>query len=264
MIRPGLLALLTIGLGLADAPRTGAPEKPATLRVLCYNIHHGEGADGKVDLPRLAKVIRDARPDLVALQEVDNKTRRTNGVDQTAELARLTGLHGTFGRQIDYEGGQYGQAVLSRYPIASSKVHVLPGEPPREGRMAFEVSVVVDGTPLRFATTHLHHINAAFRERQAAEINRIFADSAGPAILAGDMNAVPGSPPIARLLEAWTPAAGARALPTYPSEKPAKAIDHIFMRNPGRLRVAGARVLAEPLASDHSPLLATFEWAPRP
>lgn len=90
------------------------------LRVLSYNIHHGRGIDDQVDLERLAKVINDCQPDLVALQEVDNGTQRTNGVDQTAELARLTGLHAQFARQIDFEGGQYGQALLSLAAIGST------------------------------------------------------------------------------------------------------------------------------------------------
>src|SRR5687768_15481548 len=76
---------------------------PLRLRVLTYNIHHGEGVDGRLDLERIARVITAEEPDLVALQEVDVKTRRTGGVDQAAELARLTGMHFAFGKAIDYE-----------------------------------------------------------------------------------------------------------------------------------------------------------------
>jgi endonuclease/exonuclease/phosphatase family metal-dependent hydrolase len=111
----------------------------ATLRVLCYNIHHGEGTDGKVDLPRLARVIHAAMPDFVALQEVDRNVRRSGSVDQSAELAKLTGLHGAFAKAIDYDGGEYGQAILSRFPIERLTIHHLPGEPEREQRIAAEV-----------------------------------------------------------------------------------------------------------------------------
>ena len=62
------------------------------MRILTYNIHHGEGLDGRIDLPRIAAVIAAQRPDLVALQEVDRNARRSGGVDQAAELGRLTGL----------------------------------------------------------------------------------------------------------------------------------------------------------------------------
>ena len=76
---------------------------------------------GKFDLPRIAKVLMAEKPDIVALQEVDQKTRRASGVDQPAELARLTGMKVVFGRNIDFEGGGYGTAVLTRLPVRSSE-----------------------------------------------------------------------------------------------------------------------------------------------
>src|SRR5688500_8381796 len=79
----------------------GAPRR----RVLSYNIHHGEGTDRKFDLERLAKIIRAAEPDVVALQEVDRKTRRASGVDQAAELGKLTDMHVEFGNAMNYSGG---------------------------------------------------------------------------------------------------------------------------------------------------------------
>ena len=106
----------------------------ATLRVLTYTLHHGEGVDGKLDLVRLARVITAARADVVALQEVDQKTTRTGGVDQAAELARLTGLHFAYGKAMDYQGGAYGQALLSRWPLAVGRLHRAPAPQPREGR----------------------------------------------------------------------------------------------------------------------------------
>jgi endonuclease/exonuclease/phosphatase family metal-dependent hydrolase len=90
----------------------GSPTVPTTLRVLTYNIHHGEGTDGRFDLSRLAGVVTSVQPDLVALQEVDERTERTNGVDEVAELARLTDLHAVFGKAMDYLGGG-GVAVLA-------------------------------------------------------------------------------------------------------------------------------------------------------
>lgn len=75
------------------------------LRVLSYNIHHGEGVDGKFDLERIAKVIQSVNPDLVALQEVDRNTTRASDVDQAQELAELTGMHMAYGKALDYQGG---------------------------------------------------------------------------------------------------------------------------------------------------------------
>jgi endonuclease/exonuclease/phosphatase family metal-dependent hydrolase len=253
---PPTLVLLAAGLFAA------ADDKPVTLRVLCYNIHHGEGTDGKVDLPRLAKVIAAAKPDLVALQEVDNKTRRTGGVDQTAELARLTGLTGKFGKAIDYEGGEYGQAVLSRFPIDDLKVHLLPGTPDRERRIAAQARVTVGGREVSFVTTHLHHQNAAFREQQAAELNALFGGADRPVILAGDLNANPDSKPLEILAGKWANATAGPALFTFPAGKPAKQIDYVLYRPADRFKTVEAKVIEEPVASDHRPVLAVLELVP--
>ena len=94
------------------------PAAPASLRVLTYNIHIGKGLDGKLDLERIARVIRDSKADVVALQEVDVKTRRTENVDQAAELARLTNMHVHFGKAMDHDGGAYGVAILSRFELS--------------------------------------------------------------------------------------------------------------------------------------------------
>src|SRR5438128_289035 len=99
-------------------------EKPAAgvpIRVMTYNIDHGSGLDQKVNLERTAKVISDSKVDLVAIQEVDCKTRRTGGVDQAEELGKLTGLHSAFGKAMNFSGGQYGIVILSRWPILDSK-----------------------------------------------------------------------------------------------------------------------------------------------
>jgi endonuclease/exonuclease/phosphatase family metal-dependent hydrolase len=258
--RMAVAALTALAAWLtAQAAPSQPPAAPTRLRVLSYNIHHGEGTDGKVDLARLAKVIRGCEADLVALQEVDLKTRRTGGVDQTAELARLTGLHGRFGKGIDYEGGEDGQAVLSRSPIAGLTVHPLPGEPDRERRIAVEARVTVAGRDLSFVTTHLHHQNASFRERQAARLDELFGNVGRPVILAGDLNAVPGSKPLQRLAGTWTVATEGDTLATYPAAKPARQLDYVLYRPAEAFRVVERSVLAEAVASDHRPVLAVLE-----
>jgi endonuclease/exonuclease/phosphatase family metal-dependent hydrolase len=237
-----------------------AGAKP-NLRVLCYNIHHGEGTDGKVDLPRLARVIRAADPDLVALQEVDRNTKRTGGVDQTAELARRTGLHGAFGRAIDFQGGQYGQAILSRFPLGATTVHTLPGEPEREQRIAFEARLTTGGREWSFVTTHLHHQQDGLRRRQAAKLNDLFADAPRPVVLAGDLNATPDSEPVALLRKQWAFATAAKDLLTFPAARPTKQIDYVLYRPAKRFEAVEAKVIDEPAASDHRPVLAVLRRA---
>ena len=118
------LVLLVCWLSSVCA-RSDAAE-PRSLRVLCYNIHHGEGVDGKLDLARIARVIRSVDPTIVALQEVDSRTTRTDRVDQPAELARLTDMKVVFEKNIEFGGGEYGNAVLSKLPITGHRNHLLP------------------------------------------------------------------------------------------------------------------------------------------
>jgi endonuclease/exonuclease/phosphatase family metal-dependent hydrolase len=246
-------------LTLATVTATAAAP---TLRVLTYNLHHGEGTDQKLDLPRLARVIQSAKPDLVALQEVDNRTKRTGGVDQAAEYGRLAGLHVVFGKSMDYQGGGYGNAVLSRWPIARHEVHPLPSAPDREPRSVLVVTTKPDGLPtLRFASTHLDHIrDATDRLAQATRLNELLAATDAPAILAGDLNATPEKTEMKSLFAKWTDAAAANPQPTVPAGQPRSRIDYVLLRPAGAWKVVSATVLEEPVASDHRPGLVVLEW----
>jgi endonuclease/exonuclease/phosphatase family metal-dependent hydrolase len=219
--------------------------------VLSYNIHHGEGVDGKIDLERIAAVIRSAKPDVAALQEVDRKTGRSGGVDQAGELARLTGLKMIFGRTIDYDGGLYGNAVLTRLAVKRSENHSLPGSEPR-------ALIEADLGEFTFFATHLDATrDEARRVEGAAQINRRVAGGKSPALLAGDLNAVPGSAPMKTLAALWSIAG--EGSPTIPSRKPVRQLDYILFRPADRWKVIQVRVLDEPVASDHRPILAVLE-----
>jgi endonuclease/exonuclease/phosphatase family metal-dependent hydrolase len=250
-------------LQLASDARGFDGEGEIRLRVMTYNIHHGEGTDGRVDLQRIAEVIRDAKVDLVALQEVDNVCRRSGKVDQAAELARLTEMEGRFFKAIPFEGGEYGQAILSKHSLGESSVHQLPGEPDREQRIAAFAEIDVRGRKFLFGTTHLHHQSEPFRERQAAEINKVFMELAKdqklPALIAGDLNAESESSVLRIIQERWLmPTAPAKPLFTFSSTKPAKQIDYILASPAAEWEVGEQTVPNEPLASDHLPLV--IEW----
>ncbi len=241
--------------------------EPIRLRILSYNIHHGEGLDGKLDLERIAGIIRAADPDLVALQEVDRNTTRSGQVDQPAELGRLTGMQVAFGGNIPYAGGEYGNAVLSRWTIKRQQNHSLPSLGPGERRGILEVEVDLDeNRPLVFFATHLDH-RPEDRERLASAeaINRRVTESNIPlAILAGDLNAVPDSPTLAIFKTAWmmptkNPTANDEPLLTSPAARPRRQIDYILLRPRQSWKLIEVRVLDEPVASDHRPLLATVE-----
>lgn len=267
MLCTRLILSLALLLGACAQPQQ-TKSAADTLTVLSYNIHHGEGNDGVFDLERLARVIRESDADLVALQEVDVHTGRSGGVDQAAELARLTGMQAVFGEAIAYDGGSYGDAVLSRLPILSSESWKLPAEPHHEERVA--VSVVVEtaaGQPVRFIGTHLDHTSDPsdrIRQTQALLLRAFPADKKVlPTLLLGDLNAEPDSEPLRLLLQRFASAIPGGA-PSWPTEEPRKAIDWILFTPPNSWQVIEAGTMDEPLASDHLPLRAVLRYkAPR-
>lgn len=237
-----------------------AAQEPLRIRVLSYNIHHGEGVDGQLDLPRIAAIIKGVNPDLVALQELDEQTTRTGQVRQTAELMQLTGLQGHFGKAIPFAGGEYGQALLSKYPLRETTVHDLPTTRGDEQRIALSARVTIQGRELTFVSTHLSASRSEDRERQAQALNDLFGSVPTPVILAGDLNATPDSPVLNILRKSWKiPDDGEREFPTIPVANPRRQIDYVLFRPAAAFKVLELRVLAEPVASDHLPLLAELE-----
>jgi endonuclease/exonuclease/phosphatase family metal-dependent hydrolase len=233
------------------------------MTVLSYNIHHGAGADGKLDLERIAQIIREQPADLVALQEVDVKTSRSGGVDQAAELGQLTGMHAVFGKAMDYSGGAYGQAILSRWPIKVHAVHQLPQRAGREPRIILVARIDNPNGNFHFASTHLDHEIPEVRVEQAEAINRILIrkERRLPVILAGDFNAVPESDPMKALFKSWMDTAGDAAAPTIPARSPRRRIDYILAapQDEGVWKTVRSEVLNEPIASDHRPVKAILE-----
>ncbi len=256
--------LLPVLAAAALAPRAMAD--PPRVRVLTYNIHHGEGMDGQLDLPRLAAVITRCAPDVVALQEVDVGTRRAHGVDQAAELGKLTGLQAVFGTAMDYDGGQYGEALLSRWPLEAAAVHELPFDEDREPRCVVAARVVPpDQPPFLFAGTHLEHERAPLRLCQAGKISAYLAPTPQlSVIVAGDLNATPDSPPLLVLRRHWADATDGRWQPTWPAPEPRVTLDYVLYRPAAAWRVVEVQVVPEVMASDHRPLLAVLEMLEMP
>jgi endonuclease/exonuclease/phosphatase family metal-dependent hydrolase len=251
------LAVTLVPTGFAEAA-----DNDATLRVLCYNIHYGQGNDSRYDIQRLADVIKQQQPDLVALQEVDVGVKRSGRVHQAQLLGELTGMSVRYGPTQHYQGGLYGNAVLSRLPILDVAIHPLPYSESTDDRVTYPrgaIAVTVrapNDKPIRFISTHFQHNVAEDRVAEAAQINRLFAGDGLPTILAGDMNARPGEQPISVLLEEWSGTTGEPAAPTAPSRKPSSRIDYIFYRPVGAFELIESKVIDEPLASDHCPVFA--------
>jgi endonuclease/exonuclease/phosphatase family metal-dependent hydrolase len=267
----GTLALLPIAcLAFAAGPLTAQPA-PVVIRVLTYNIRHGEGRDRRIDLERTAEVMRRAQPDIIALQEVDRGTERSGRVDQLAELARLMGMHAEFGKAIAYEGGEYGVAVLSRWPILSSENRPLPSSPDNEARTALSVLVRVgdDGPMIKFTSTHLSQSRWVDDGlAQAEQLNHLLAAiDDRSSVLAGDFNARTDTNIMEALQGVWTNAQVA-ATPASPGPNPPNPPgrgrgprnDFVLFRPAGHWRVIESTVMDDNTASDHRPVLAILEW----
>ncbi len=231
------------------------------VRVLTYNIHHGEGIDGKFDLARIAKVIRKSRADIVALQEVDQRTKRNGGVDTLSTLAVLTKRRALFGKSMAFDGGEYGNALLVRGSILRHGVHAIPTSFGREARSILRAEIRLKDChhPILVMATHWDHESQVDRLAGAELANRLANDSPDlPAILAGDFNANPSNAAVKLLSGTWMISGAGVPLHTYPVAEPKVQIDYILARPGSAWTLRDARVLPEILASDHRPLLATL------
>lgn len=248
---------------LSHDPKGPDREQPE-LTVMSYNIHHGRGLDGVVDLERIAKVIVESGADIVALQEVDVDVERSGRLDIAAELARLTGLeHFVFGKNLDHEGGHYGVAVISGYPITDHQ-NLQFEKMGNEQRSIQVMQMDVKGFPLLMMNTHLAHRRVDEPERlhymQAAkdEIIPRYPEARG-VVFAGDFNDVPESATHKAVKEfmkdVWEVAGDGSEGYTIPPDNPSRRIDYIFYDgelDPVEVYVPFSR------ASDHLPVVATF------
>jgi len=260
--------MIAVAILTLFSTRQGECAKPAhQIRVLCYNVHWCLGTDGKYDVARLADVIAKTKPDLVALQEVDVGVKRSGRIHEVQELAALTGLSARFGPTQHYEGGLFGNAVLTRFPVLDVSIHPLPYTESTADRTTYPrgaIAVTVaapDGEPLRFVSTHFQHNVPEDRVAEAKAINHLFAGKGNDlrTILAGDMNAVPDAEPVTELLKKWTNAIDEATTPTAPATKPRSRIDYVFYRNASQFRLVESKVIPESVASDHRPVLAVLE-----
>ena len=263
---PLIKLLLCFALALALAFPGNAlvtPPAKAAIRVMTYNIHHGEGTDGKIDLNRIAEVIRSQKADIVALQEVDRGVERTARRDLISELAALTGMNNAFGKNIDYQGGDYGNAILSRFPIVKEQNHHYKMLRPGEQRGLLQVVLQVEGKRLLFMNTHLdYRPDDAERLSNIDEIAGILAQYKGlPAILCGDFNDTPDSPMHRKIEESFVDSwklGGKGEGFSFSSTQPKKRIDYVFV-NKRKAPVPVRAWVAESTASDHLPVVVEFK-----
>ena len=235
-------------------PMGGGELGRRSFRILAYNIKHGRGNDNQVDLKRTAEVIRRLHPDFVALQEVDQQVQRSGGIDQARELASLTGLqYHAFGSFFDYQGGQYGMAVLSRNPLGEVKNLRLPAG--SEPRTSLVVDVKLDAKrQLKIADVHFYRTEQE-RLAQARRLLEFLDGEQQDIAIVGDFNSKPQSPVIDLFQSDWEiPDKGPDHF-TFRSDRPDVEIDYALLHKGSRWSVSEIDVIEEPVVSDHRPLV---------
>lgn len=269
MLRTTLFASLLIALFGAvmfssPAARTSVPPLASSqrLRVMTYNIHVGVGMDKQLDLPRIAGIINAQHPDLVGMQEVDRGVQRTQRIDEIVELAKLTQMDYAFAFNLRYQGGQYGVAILSRFPIRATDHRLFQNTREAERRGFIRAEVSVDGRLLNFVTTHLDYQYDDGRLFEAQQLLSALKDVKGPLIVVGDFNDIPAGRAYQLMRyqfgDAWIENRSTEEGFSYPADKPAKRIDYIFFRSTDRVRTKRAWII-NTLASDHLPVIADLE-----
>ncbi|MDR0796327.1 MAG: endonuclease/exonuclease/phosphatase family protein [Tannerella sp.] len=220
-----------------------------TIRVMSYNIRNGIGMDNVVDYQRIADIIYDVAPDVVALQELDSVTNRSKGVDVLSQLARLTAMFPVYGASIPYDGGKYGIGVLSKEKPVSWKRIALPGREEERSLLLVEFKDYVLGC------THFS-LTADDRLASVGIIDQAVKDFDKPVILAGDINATPVSPVLDAFRQNWTVLSDTAKF-TSPSDNPRRKIDYIMGYTPkGYTYSVWQKFVLNTLASDHLPLFA--------
>ena len=236
-----------------------------TLRVMSFNILHGATVKNDFNLDTLARIITGYKPHLVALQEVDFKTKRAREYDLPTELGYRTKMASLFGRAMYYDGGEYGEGILSSYTFVETGNFALPHLPDSEPRAALIARVRTgNGNIIQFVATHLDHLkDNTDRVMQARALVDKLRDTPYPTLIAGDLNAEPGSEPINILLKDFTkPDTPDAYLPTWPSDDPRICIDHILYNMPEKWKVTDYRVLCENYATDQCVVMATLVFTP--
>ena len=235
----------------------------ASIKVMTYNIHHCNppSRPGVIDMQAVVSVIRAESPDLVALQEVDVNTVRSGPYNQASEIASELGMYHYFGKAIDYDGGAYGVAILSKYRLYDAVVYRLPLVSGGENRvMAMASLKLPDSTAIRFASTHLDAQGDP--SNRLSQITRIIDIADGetlPVIIGGDFNAVPGSEEI-NLLDTYFERTCRLCPPTIPVTDPTRAIDFIAYRHPeNKFDVSSHKVPSAVYPSDHRPVSAVID-----
>jgi endonuclease/exonuclease/phosphatase family metal-dependent hydrolase len=239
-----------------------------SFRITTYNVHKCRGLDGRRRPQRIVEVLRETDPDIIALQEVVGMDERERERNQVRFIAEELGFYYRIGENRRLYGGAYGNAVITRLPIAGEHNHDITWRK-SEPRGCLQVSLALEDQqapphPLRIYNVHL---GTGFFERryQATRLLEVLGDhseDASPRLILGDFNEWPRglatrlleqhfytAEPKRRLGRAWS----------YPGILPVAHVDHIYYDPSLRLqKVTVHRSRLALIASDHLPIVADF------
>jgi len=230
------------------------------FNVVSFNIRNGgRRMDGKYDHAFQQEILKKLKPDLVALQEVDHITKRNGNVNVAATYAATLGMTSAYAAAMPYDGGAYGAAVLSRFPVVADESIHLPVKDGEPRVCVIRFVKVPDAGVLAIVGVHLDSgDNDTARQENVKLILQRLKSVKEPVVITGDFNDTPDS----AVLKMFADAGFRRVTPkgdaaSFPADKPRVIIDHVLLRdgNGFTLQDAGTEVVAETNGSDHRPLL---------
>lgn len=226
-----------------------------TLKLMSYNIKNANGMDNVCNFQRIANVINNTSPDVVAIQEVDSMTNRSGQKYVLGEIAERTQMHGYFAPAIDYDGGKYGIGLLTKQvPLRLQSL-------PLPGREEARTLILAEFTDYIYCCTHMS-LTEEDRMKSLELVKAFTSSSTKPLFLAGDMNAEPESGFIKELQKDFQILSNPKQH-TFPAPDPKETIDYIatLKQNAKGFAVISAKVINEPMASDHRPILVELRTA---
>ena len=228
---------------------------PSTVRLMTWNIHGALGRNKRFDLKRVVELIRRHAPDIVALQEIDS--RRGGNADAFAVLQEACGGHGVGAKAISTADGEYGQALISRWPMLTNKVCDI-SYPEREPRRAIRCEIATPAGPLRVIATHLG-LALGERRTQARALLDLIGEDAMTTVALGDFNDWFWVGSVRAVLARALP--GRTRYPTFPAICPVLRLDRIYCR-PREALVRWRTDMTARRVSDHLPVIADVRVQP--
>ncbi len=247
-----------------------------TIKVVTYNIHRAIGIDRKFAPERIIEILNALDGDVVLLQEVDEGVPRSNELNLAKVLADACGYeHHALGHNVTLKKGNYGNATLSRFPIhKQNNIDLTIDNKKKRGCQHTKLRISDSKTDLQFLDVFNLHLGLSAKERQkqagklykSKEFARI--DNHQPCIVGGDFNdwrsMLRALFIIGKDFQCATDRTSMRgseiAMKTYPSFSPRGGLDRIYYR--GKIQcshVSSTKMRIAKLASDHLPVVATFE-----